>query len=273
MIDPNYYNVRLDGPAADYRLCSSISTDYRGTEKPNFWVSSTRAESGGNISGAVILVPNSVANASAGTGNVVDLAEPGAYTIRYNGTNASDRLGAFIEGIDLNNDGISDLIANAFSTDFNNRTDSGSIFIILGDSPLVTIASADSFSTLTPTISGMVTTTYPNVGGVEISIDGAAWVDAIASDGGYDSKSEAWLYVVPTPLTNGLHELRVRGYTIRGEYTIITQYTTQEFTLQEEPAEQEQQLAETGIGLLQVVIVGVCCLPLSLLIRKRGVTN
>lgn len=82
-------------------------------------------------SGSVYVLYHSVFGGLVGTGNIVDVSDPANYSIRFDGDQAVDSLGGWIdEASDVTGDGQVDLILGASRTDANGRIDSGSVYVI-----------------------------------------------------------------------------------------------------------------------------------------------
>lgn len=132
------YIVRFDGGANNDQLGSrggSAVGDVDNDGKPDLLVGARNADfnSRGN-SGSLYVIKVSQIAAYIGTGNTVDLATTSNFFLRYDGQASSDFLGDPVGGsvFDLNRDGTTDLLIPAWTADNNNRSASGSVYIILG---------------------------------------------------------------------------------------------------------------------------------------------
>jgi hypothetical protein len=128
------YNLRYDGAAAGDQLGTIYinAGDYDGDGKNDVAVS---ARSAGNNSrsgsGSVYLINGNLLRSYGGTGNTINLATSTNYNIRYDGAAANDALVTPHSGMgDLNNNRKADLVMGAVGQDNNNRSNSGSVYIV-----------------------------------------------------------------------------------------------------------------------------------------------
>lgn len=131
--DPSNYTIRYDGSTANGRFgyAKTMITDINNNGKPDILSAgfnennNSRSASGS----AYVILDNLISNYS-GTGNNVDMADSNNWSMRFDGAKSGDNLGNYSNSADMNNNGKKDLILNATKTDYNTRSNSGSVWII-----------------------------------------------------------------------------------------------------------------------------------------------
>lgn len=134
LADPNNWNIRIDGPST-FSLLGYINSiragDVDGDGYPDLIIGAYFSNFNGNASGSVFIVTHDILEELAGKGNILDLADPNNYWIRFDGEGADKYLGINLGIADFNSNNRSDLLLVSAGTDYNSRTDSGSIYLIL----------------------------------------------------------------------------------------------------------------------------------------------
>ncbi|MGH7784812.1 MAG: hypothetical protein ACREO5_13345, partial [Candidatus Binatia bacterium] len=143
-------------------------------------------------------------DAASMTGNVIDLASSTNWNIRYDGAASGDWLDASaLQLVDVNHDGQNDVVLGAWGAD-NGGNGTGSLYVIyyfpaaISLDPVFQDTSGNAFA-----VTGSVSA--PNnpttIAAVEWSPTGSPggsdWTDCSASDGAFDSNSEAFSCAIP----------------------------------------------------------------------------
>jgi len=131
LANSNNWNIRFDGRNADQLNSQpAIVEDMNGDDKLDLLLSARDSNANGiTDSGWFYFIDNSLFSHYQGTGNIIDLSNPANYTVRFDGVGDH----AFLEVVgaaDYDNDDKKDILATSYYTDFNNRTNSGSIYLI-----------------------------------------------------------------------------------------------------------------------------------------------
>jgi len=175
-------------------------------------------------SSAVYVIDNSLFASYASTGNLVDMANASSYTTLY--THTGGFLSAPANAVDLNNDGKIDFVLSDSYTDYNGRSDSGSVYIIY-NFPHVIIPPTSSVirNTVPIVLTGNITSTssVTTIGNVEYNVDSNAfgdsgWNSCSADDGTFDSNQEAYTCTIHT-ISIGSHTVHIRAHDSDGSYT------------------------------------------------------
>lgn len=131
---PENYNLVYYNAAGSYfSLFGDIELkDLDGNNKPDILVGAGYADNNSRTnSGSVYLINDSLINNYSGTGNRVDLTDLNNFNIRVDGASSSDFLsynGLTVGNIDDNLR--KDILITSHSTDYNSRTNSGSVYIL-----------------------------------------------------------------------------------------------------------------------------------------------
>ena len=129
------YNLRYDGAVADDSLGNfkNIKTaDIDNDDKSDILIGVPYADNNSHTNaGSIYIIYNSLVDDYTGTGNSIDLATSANFNLRIDGAadNNAISLRAFNTG-DIDNDNKADILVGSRYTDFNSRTDSGSLYVI-----------------------------------------------------------------------------------------------------------------------------------------------
>lgn len=126
------YNVRFDGATAgDYFGKTVQLVDLNNNGNLDLLSGASNASYNSRAtSGSVFAVSDASFENLTGTGNTVDLATSTNWIFRVDGATAGDKFGLRGGAADFNNDQKIDLFFSAPTTDYNSRSDSGSIYLI-----------------------------------------------------------------------------------------------------------------------------------------------
>jgi len=131
------FSLRFDG-AAKHHLLGVTKTpwiDIDNDGAADLLLAASDAENNltnGNGKGYLYVLKNSLVQANyAGTGNVIDMSLVSSYSYLIKGANHSDQLTlGELKIADINDDGKNDFLLMASYTDYNSRTNSGSVYLI-----------------------------------------------------------------------------------------------------------------------------------------------
>jgi hypothetical protein len=239
LADSSSYNLRFDGAGSgdgdDMLGDIALTTgDLDNDGKSDLIMGGPHGDGGASEnktnSGFFYVVPNSLIDNYSGTGNNIDLANSSNYSLKYDGGTAYDHLAIWnIKPTDLNNDGIKDLVFTAHLTDYNSRTDSGSLYIIYNFPHSFSVSSlANNIRSDQVTVTGTVTASnsVTKITQVQYSLDNTNnslsgnWKGCTADDGSFDSLSENFTCTIPSSsLTEKAHHLYLRAYDANTSYT------------------------------------------------------
>ncbi|MGB4966100.1 MAG: hypothetical protein WBO77_03265, partial [Microgenomates group bacterium] len=133
LADTSTFNVVLYEAIGSYFtvLNSLVTKDIDKNGKLDLMVGLSNGDKNGRTdSGSVIVVYDSILDNYTGTGNFVDLTDTANFNIRYDGAAEFDYFGTGVIAADINGNGSDDFLLGAFDTDFNSRTDSGSLYVV-----------------------------------------------------------------------------------------------------------------------------------------------
>lgn len=127
------WNILLNGGTNAYIGGSVIrETDIDGDGANDLLIGADYESYGSrSAAGSVYIIYNSLLSSLSGTGNTIDLSNPSNYNIRIVGALNNERIGFpgnFL--LDVNSDGLKDLVIGTYVSDYNSRDGSGSIYII-----------------------------------------------------------------------------------------------------------------------------------------------
>lgn len=89
-------------------------------------------------------------------------------------------------------------------------------------------------SSVTPQYTGTVSVQQGTIMSVEYSIDGGGWIAADPADGSFNSQSEEFRFITPS-LTDGAHEVRIRGRNNEGVFSRLDQYVVSRLVIVLDP--------------------------------------
>src|SRR6185295_18100866 len=114
------FSLRIDGALAGDVFGGKRGglADLNGDNKLDLVLGSSAIDNGGNNTGSVYVLYNSLLGTAVGQGNTLDLASSTSYNVRIDGAAASDSIPATaIQLGDINNDNRADLIFGSLTTD------------------------------------------------------------------------------------------------------------------------------------------------------------
>jgi hypothetical protein len=129
------FSVRIDGAAAQETLGggSTHVADYNADGLLDLFLGSDLTDFNGSASGSIWIIDNSKIAAFANTsGNLIDMADETNWVVRMDGVNTEDRI-TYANSLivtDITRDGNVDIVVGSFNSDYNSRSNSGSIWII-----------------------------------------------------------------------------------------------------------------------------------------------
>jgi len=253
MSNSDNWNVRFDGVNISdfFGLSSPQGIDFFNTGKVDIVVGARQADNNSRSnSGSFWMIKNNLFSSYVGTGNTVDMANANNWSIRYDGAGVDDIL-TYLKGsnfFDVNGDGKLDMLLGANRTDYNSRTNSGSMYLIYNFPHTITQSTA-SRSDASVNIAGSVSASnsITNIAGVQYQIDSNSptgnWSTCTANDGLFDSTSEPFTCTTTTaPITNGTHTVYIRAYDTNTSYTAQSYYLTYSYAIgSSNPSSSEEQ--------------------------------
>lgn len=232
MSQSSNYNMRIDGGAAsDFLGMNAALGDLNGDGKLDLGVGAVGADlNSRSASGSLYILYNSFIAVSS-TGNLLNMANAGDYSVRYDGAVANDNLtSVFQVGLsDINRDGLADILVGAPFTDFNSRTNSGSLYILHSFPHSIAINDDSVIAPSVIRLNGSVnaSNSISTITNVEYSLDTATysgtWSNCSPDDGAFNGKTEAFTCDVTFP-SSGAHTIRVRAIDSNGVYTAVSSY-------------------------------------------------
>ncbi len=169
----------------------------------------------------------------SGTGNDINIVTSNFFNTMYTTSDSTTVFGyneLFLHG-DVDNDGSTDFAITDSSADYNSRSNSGSVWIIYNFPHTITLSNVvpepNSAFPLTGSVSASNSVT--NISGVEFQVDSnsptGTWTACTASDGSFNSTSEAFSCTIPGQ-SAGNHTVNVRAYDTNTSYTAQSSYGT-----------------------------------------------
>ncbi|KKQ91875.1 MAG: FG-GAP repeat protein [Microgenomates group bacterium GW2011_GWC1_39_7b] len=161
LANPNNYNIRIDGAAANDMLGFSAGVfvqDLNGNGKFDLLIPSIGSDNNSRSgSGSVFVIYDTLLDDYSGTGNTIDLASSNNFNIRFDGAAASDNLSTKsvdTTNLDIDGDNKQDIILASVFADNNSRNESGSVYYIantvfgnlLGTGNTIDLATTSNFT-------------------------------------------------------------------------------------------------------------------------------
>ena len=147
------------GDVAGYSI--DLAGDVNGDGFSDLLISSPNVDAGGNVdSGRVYLQFGGVTNLMGSDVNadgVIETTSLGNGTNSYviNGAAANDRLGFGVTGLDINGDGVSDIVVGSRYADPAGNTDAGETYVIFGGADIGLFDGTDGTTDGTLHVSGL----------------------------------------------------------------------------------------------------------------------
>lgn len=190
-----------------------------------------------NNSGSVYIIfnPLFINYVSTTTGNILSLNESSNYSVRYDGAAADDKLGYTGSMFGKLNTG-SGAVLSAYNSSNQQRSNSGSFYLILNYPHTISLPSAHTLSASSTAASSTAlvvgAVSAPNsvttIGGVQYSLDSRSlsgtWNSCSPSDGAFDSKTESFICSIPSLVHGDIHDVYVRSYDSNISYTATSSY-------------------------------------------------
>ena len=238
------YNLRVDGSVAGENIgyYNALAADFNNDGLADLVVGSLADHNGRSDAGSVYIFYNNFFSAyKTTTGNTADATNA---SIIFDGAVASDYFSeASLSVLDIDNDGSMDIFVGAYSASNNNRSSSGSVYLIY-NFPHTTSLHSTTNLTKANEISVSGTISAPNsvttIAGVEYSLGNSSplassWKSCEASDGRFNSLSERYSCAVSLDSLvggshDGRHTLYVRSVDTNWSYTAQSHYATASFT-------------------------------------------
>ena len=134
MGDTANWNIRFVGPANStlgYAI-SVVIKDIDNNGSKDIIVGDYSADFNSRAdSGSLYVIKHELFADLVGTGNSIDLSDPTNYSYRFDAAVAGDQLATTgVQVADINNNNIPDIIVGSSSSDYNSRSESGSVYII-----------------------------------------------------------------------------------------------------------------------------------------------
>ena len=204
------------------------------------------------VSDAAYVISNTALNAISGLGNNIDLLSSANYTVKY--VSSGNRIilnGGYMR--DMDGDGSEDTVLTAYRLDNGALVDTGGGYLIYNFPHTISPTSIPSPNNdSTPTFTGTVVAgnkSSRNIGGVEYKVDsnstGSGWSACTATDGAFDSTSEAYTCTVASESVDGVHTYYFRAYDSLGVRTVQANYSSQTVTI--------ETVAPTSFGLIEPI--------------------
>ncbi len=130
------FSVRIDGALARHTFGggATVVGDYNNDGKIDLFASSDLADyNSRNDSGSIWIIDNETIASLAGTsGNLIDMAISTNWVLRIDAATAGDLItyGNQLIVSDITNDGAVDLVVGTYQSDYNSRSNSGSVWIL-----------------------------------------------------------------------------------------------------------------------------------------------
>lgn len=210
--------ARIDGAVAadNFTFGSLVVTDVNNNGRNDIVAASRLSNTNGTDSGAVYVFFDSLMD-SWSAGATIDLANASSFSVRYDG-GTGDNMN-FQSGYlgDFNNDSQPDFSFNARNADNNSRNNSGSDYFFYNFPHSFTTPTSVTSPTTNITINGDIYSpnSVTTIALVQYSLNsndptGERWIDCSATDGTFDSRSEAFSCTLNTNTTEP-HTIYIRA--------------------------------------------------------------
>lgn len=189
-------------------------------------------------SGSTYLVSGSVLNGyMSSTGNTLSMSSSSNYIFRIDGALADDGIPYQYSSGDFNDDGIYDIVVSSQDSDYNSRSNSGSVWLMYSFPHTVTATDTTvTTSDTTPTLTGSVSATNSRstIANVQYRVDSstpsASWTSCTASDGTFNSTSESFTCTLIAQ-SEGAHTVYFRAVDSDGFKTAQASYDSVAVTI------------------------------------------
>lgn len=234
------YNLAISGVAEDYPGVYDLR-DYTNDGYNDIVIGAYASNNSRAYSGSAYFVSGSVLNGyMSSTGNTLSMASSSNYIFRLDGAVADHGIPYQYTSGDFNGDGINDIVISSQDSDYNSRNNSGSVWFMYSFTHTITATDTTvSTSDTTPTLTGSVAatnsrTTIANVQyRVDSSTPSATWTSCTASDGTFNSTSEAYTCTI-AELSDGDHTVYFRAVDTNGFKTALASYDSVAVTVDTE---------------------------------------
>lgn len=225
------YNLRFDGATTDDRLGTGANiADIDGDGRNDVIAHATYASFNSRTnSGSLYIIYNFLfSNYSNTTGNSIDLSNQNNYSTRYDGPMDTGQLADVQATVgDLNEDGKTDLLITAPFTNFNEKSQSGSLYVIYNFPHTILITKLET-NTESALITGSISApkSVTSVSGIQYSLDnnnpiGTNWKTCVGTT--------SFVCTIPNDGISN-HTVYIRAFDSNNSYTAQANYSVVNFT-------------------------------------------
>jgi hypothetical protein len=219
MSNPANYFLRFDGETGSQTTKSRVEVgDIDGDGRDDVLIPTMYTAHNGKVdSGSLYVEYSTLINSYSGTGNSVSLGSSSGYSVMYDGSTASGKVGyCSLTSADINNDGRMDIVVNEKGTNNNTRNVSGSLYIIYNFPHTLALNSLSPTTVNGNTIvpSGSVSVSSSSVtaiSGVQYSIDSNS---ASGVWNGCSGTSSFFCTIDTRSFPDGIHTVFIRSYDV-----------------------------------------------------------
>jgi hypothetical protein len=257
LASPSSYTVKIAGISNEYPGIEEMLDFTNDGYNDILFNSSSGANNGKSNSGSFYLIPGTTLSTYTSTGSSVSVNE--IYTYRSDGASVDDYIPYRFASGDINGDGMRDSVFSTQESDYNSRSNSGSVWIVYNFPHTITSSSIDRNGT-TVTVKGTVSASQSvtNISGMQYKIDNNTpsgnWTPCSADDGVFNSGSEAYTCIVGSiPLTSGDHRVYIRAYDQYTSHTSQAHYFTHMYNIgggnSSDSSSSKPQISESAGGI------------------------